>query len=332
MIGILMFAIAIFIHIALHEAGHMWMAKLFKMEVPVYSIGLGPTLFKHQTKATTYYIKAIPLGGYCDIKGLDGVDGTRSEWKQIPVILAGVVMNALIMVVSIYMLSSIYINNPKPITIMETTETSQSLGFQVGDEILELNGSTDIVGVLDDFTQMDLEFKLNRAGEEVIINVDREPLEGHMVGFSLSHGFKECVDATALTRVMLGAYMDIIPEVFSNMKESIKKTYDFNYEYKPEDGMTIVASADYIKDNSNAFGSTWYEILLNLNAMIGFSLAFFNLLPIPCLDGGRAVIILLDILTCRKIKQKYINGVIITSYTLLMVFMVITMIVEAIRL
>ena len=73
-IGIVLFALAILISVALHECGHMWVALRTGMKVRRYFVGFGPTLWSTRRGETEYGVKAIPVGGFCDIAGMTSVE------------------------------------------------------------------------------------------------------------------------------------------------------------------------------------------------------------------------------------------------------------------
>jgi RIP metalloprotease RseP len=87
-IGIALFALAILISVALHECGHMWIARATGMKVRRYFVGFGPTLWSTRRGETEYGVKAIPLGGFCDIAGMTPIEdlapdeSDRAMYKQ----------------------------------------------------------------------------------------------------------------------------------------------------------------------------------------------------------------------------------------------------------
>jgi RIP metalloprotease RseP len=76
-VGIVIFAVGLLVSIAWHELGHLTWAKLFKIRVPQYMVGFGPTIWSRKKGETEYGIKAIPMGGYIRMIGMfpPGVDG-----------------------------------------------------------------------------------------------------------------------------------------------------------------------------------------------------------------------------------------------------------------
>jgi membrane-associated protease RseP (regulator of RpoE activity) len=112
-IGIVLFALAILISVALHECGHMWVARATGMKVRRYFVGFGPTLWSTRRGETEYGVKAVPLGGFCDIAGMTPVEEMapderdramykQATWKRVAVLFAGPGMNFVICLVLIY--------------------------------------------------------------------------------------------------------------------------------------------------------------------------------------------------------------------------------------
>jgi membrane-associated protease RseP (regulator of RpoE activity) len=112
-IGIVLFALAILVSVALHECGHMWVARATGMKVRRYFVGFGPTLWSTRRGETEYGVKAVPLGGFCDIAGMTSVEQLKPDevdramykqkaWKRTAVLFAGPGMNFVIGLVLIY--------------------------------------------------------------------------------------------------------------------------------------------------------------------------------------------------------------------------------------
>ncbi|MDX1874863.1 M50 family metallopeptidase [Mycolicibacterium sp. 120266] len=139
-IGIALFALAILVSVALHECGHMWVARATGMKVRRYFVGFGPTLWStmrpNKLGYTEYGLKAVPLGGFCDIAGMTSVEELDPEdrphamyrqkvWKRVAVLFAGPGMNFLIGLVLIYAIAVIWgLPNLHPPTTAIVGETS----------------------------------------------------------------------------------------------------------------------------------------------------------------------------------------------------------------
>jgi len=138
-IGIALFALAIVVSVALHECGHMWVARATGMKVRRYFVGFGPTLWStrrpNELGSTEYGIKAVPLGGFCDIAGMTSVEELNPDerdramykqktWKRAAVLFAGPGMNFAIGLVLIYAIAVIWgLPNLHPPTTAVVGET-----------------------------------------------------------------------------------------------------------------------------------------------------------------------------------------------------------------
>lgn len=139
-IGIVLFALAILVSVALHECGHMWVARATGMKVRRYFVGFGPTLWstnrRNKLGSTEYGVKAIPLGGFCDIAGMTAVEELPPEdrqyamykqktWKRVAVLFAGPAMNFIIGLVLIYGIALVWglpnLHPPTTAVVGETT-------------------------------------------------------------------------------------------------------------------------------------------------------------------------------------------------------------------
>ena len=178
-IGIVLFALAILVSVALHECGHMWVALATGMKVRRYFVGFGPTLWSTRRGETEYGVKAIPAGGFCDIAGMTSVEELQPDehdramfkqktWKRVAVLFAGPGMNFVIGLVLIYAIAVIWgLPNLHPSAVISQTacaasETKQgefdkctgvgpaaAAGIRAGDVVLKV-GDTSV----SDFSDM----------------------------------------------------------------------------------------------------------------------------------------------------------------------------------
>ncbi|MBX7454084.1 M50 family metallopeptidase [Mycolicibacterium sp. 3033] len=139
-IGVVLFALAILLSVALHECGHMWVARATGMKVRRYFVGFGPTLWStrraNKLGETEYGVKAVPLGGFCDIAGMTSVEELAPDerpyamyrqktWKRVAVLAAGPGMNFVIGFVLIYAIAIVWglpnLNQPTTAMVGETS-------------------------------------------------------------------------------------------------------------------------------------------------------------------------------------------------------------------
>jgi membrane-associated protease RseP (regulator of RpoE activity) len=151
-IGAALFALAILISVALHECGHMWVARATGMKVRRYFVGFGPTLWStrrpNKLGYTEYGVKAVPVGGFCDIAGMTSIDEIAPEdsryamyrqktWKRVAVLAAGPAMNFVIGLVLIYAIAVIWglpsLQPPKAVVGQTTCVASDIAKGKSGD-------------------------------------------------------------------------------------------------------------------------------------------------------------------------------------------------------
>ncbi|QDZ42818.1 RIP metalloprotease [Corynebacterium sp. sy039] len=197
----LLFAVGIAVTVGLHEWGHYMTARMFGMRVRQFFIGFGPKLFSYRRGQTEYGIKAILLGGYCDIAGMTNQDPFTQEnpqeamaykpwWQRIIVLLGGIIMNIIVAFVIFYAVAvSSGLPNPHAVTAAEVGEVkcvspqqldaqtlapcqgegpAQKAGVQAGDRIIAIDGKK-----VEAFTQI-REYVQSHAGRTIILDIERD--------------------------------------------------------------------------------------------------------------------------------------------------------------
>lgn len=141
-VAIVAFAVMVFIH----EMGHFGAAKLFKIKVNEFSIGMGPAILKKQRGETLYSLRILPLGGFCSMEGeSEESDDKRSFsnaawWKRFIVVFAGAFLNVVLGFVFLIIVQSASTNVVTThISSFEANSNMEAAGFEVGDKIVKLN-------------------------------------------------------------------------------------------------------------------------------------------------------------------------------------------------
>lgn len=333
--SILLFSILVFVH----ELGHFLAAKAFKVQVNEFAMFMGPAIFKKKIGETLYSIRCIPIGGYCAMEGEDtDTDNPRSFqkaswWKRLIILIAGAAMNFIIGLVffAIVFMPQDTLFSPVISQIEEGCTIEQ---LQVGDEILKVDGEK--IYVLSDFSTIlylnggtNHDLVVLRNGEKIVL--DDVPMETHT--FTKDDGTTE----------------ERYGIVFSQYKPNFfeKLAYVWNYTidnvrnvrlslqmlFTGRAGLGEVSGAVGIVDmmSTAASGSeSWLEAMTTILYFGGFlavNLAVMNLLPIPALDGGRVVALLLttgiQAITKKKIDPKYEGYIHAAGMILLLLLMAI---------
>ena len=149
-LGSIVFAIFMFeFIIVIHELGHFIAARLNKVKVNEFSVGMGPAILKKKKGDTLYAWRIIPFGGYCAMTGEDGESEdprafvNQKVWKRLLVLVAGSAMNFLLGFVIVFIIYSGAAGYPVPMiaSFMEGCPYESEEAFLPGDQILKIDGA-----------------------------------------------------------------------------------------------------------------------------------------------------------------------------------------------
>ena len=338
--AILIFAILVLVH----ELGHFLAAKACGVQVNEFAIFMGPALFKKKIGKTVYSLRCIPFGGYCAMEGEDSESEnphafTRAAWwKRVIILVAGAAMNFLIGLIIIAVTLGAAKTYVEPvISYVEPWSTvSEGDGLRPGDTILEFNGK-DIV-IRDDFT---LETTLLPDGYYPVV-VEREGQRVELPRVNMtrqrvqySDGSEDMLYGISFTTVentwesVPGRIWPTATNYVDSVIMSLKMLFSGQAGLTDMSGPVGIVnimneSAQAAKDATGAFLN-----VLSIGGLIAINLAVMNLLPVPALDGGRVVCLLItavvEKITRKKLNPKY-EGWLHTGFlvALLLLMLVIT--------
>ena len=333
------FVIAIIIFsviILFHELGHFLLAKKNGVRVNEFCLGLGPTLFGVQKGETKYSIKLLPFGGACMMEGEDGDSddagafGNKSVWARISVVVAGPVFNFIMaFILAFILISCIGIDVPKISGVMEGY-SADAAGMQGGDTIVKLNGQH-----IHFYREVSM-YSYFHSGETVDVTYERDG-EYHTVTLTPTYDEES-------GRYLLGIQNNYAREkgnVLGNLKysvyelkywiwttlESLKMLVTGKVSANELSGpVGIVKSIGDTYDASKADG--YYYVFLNMinfSILLSANLGVMNLLPLPALDGGRLVFLIIEAIRKKKIDPEKEGMVHFVGIMILMGLMVLVM-------
>lgn len=307
-----------------HEWGHLIVAKLCGVKVNEFSVGMGPLLFQRRKGDTMYSVRLLPLGGYCAMEGEEkAVDSptsysSKSNLQKVSILLAGVTMNILLAVlVSILVVA---ISGFPSNTLAEVTPGSpaQQAGLLAGDTIIEIDGShvkewNDVTDEIDNNKEgRSMHFVVERDGETIEVDITPELLEEenrYVVGIvtmykrNILRSIPEGVKFSAELGI---AFANAIAQMFTN-------------GINPDDVAGPVGLVRAV-DQTSSYGLASYLVLL---IIVSLNLAFFNLLPIPGLDGGKIFFIILKVISRGRITDDMEYKATIAGMVLLIAFAIL---------
>lgn len=311
--------------IIVHELGHFTLAKINGVRVEEFSIGMGPRIFSKKGKETTYSLSLFPIGGYVKMMGEDGeVEDERSfsaksPLRRISIIIAGVVMNYILAII-IFTAVSFNFGFSKPIvnSVAENLGAIES-GIKQGDKIVKIDGSRvftakDVslgIALSKDDT---IDLILDRDGEKKSATVELKNIngKGKQMGITfvpeaeptIGSSFKQSLNETA----------SLVSQTFKGLKMIF--TGEANLKTDVGGPITIVKMT-----TATAKAGIWN--LIYFTGFISVNLAVFNLLPFPALDGGWCVILLIELITRRKVPEKIVAGLNYVGFACLIGLMIL---------
>lgn len=322
--------------IAIHEAGHFFVARACGVKIYEFSLGMGPRLFGWTGKdETKYNLRLFPIGGYVSMKGEDedeeGEDSfsEKKPWQKFLIVAAGATMNLLLgIIISLFLvLSSTLASN----IVGEFADGAVSNEWlKVGDEIVEINGTS--VHTYDDMQYEILhdgyepiDIVVIRDGERVTLeDVQFHTAEESGVVFGL-RDFKVMPVKKTVGNVLTHTwYMSV-----STVKMIWESLLDL---LGGRVGMEAVSGPVGVTEAIGTAASAGAYSLFYLLAALTMNLGVFNLLPFPALDGGRLVFILYEMIFRRKVSPKFEGAVHFVGIVLLLSLMVFVTFKDVVKL
>ena len=326
----------------IHEFGHFFFARLFKVPVLEFAIGMGPKIYSWTGKmGTKYALRLFPIGGFVQMEGEEGTSenpmayNNLNPWKKIIVTAAGPIVNIVFAIILMFIL---VLNTP---TLGSTTVAGFSEGavsnakLQSMDEIIK-------VGNVSVHTGEEIYYEIMMQGYEAIdITVIRDGkrivLENVVFNTTQESGVvMGNVDFSiyALSVLENVTIFDYLEQAFYRSINMVKMVFDsLGGIISGRFGMEAVSGPVGIVETVEQVTRVSAAALVNLVVMISMNLGIFNLLPIPALDGGRIVFHLIDGIAGRKVIKKEIEDT-ITAVTMMLLlgFMLLISIKDVINL
>lgn len=331
----------------IHEFGHFFFARLFKVPVLEFAIGMGPKIYSWTGKqGTKYSLRAFPIGGFVQMEGEEGTSenpmayNNLNPWKKIIVTIAGPLVNILFAIIVMF---AIVLATPElgSTTVGEFYEGAISNSqLQVDDEIVKI-GKTRV------HTYEELSYEIMMQGYEAIdVTVIRNGEEivlpdvvfytGEESGTVLGVMDFNVFAVSSLKKVTV---LDYLKHAFYRSVNMVKMVYDtLGGLLTGRFGMEAVSGPIGMVDavgqitEASKMHSTLIPIL-NFVVLISMNLGIFNLLPIPALDGGRIVFHLIDGIAGRKVIKKEIeDNITMVTMILLLAFMFFISVKDVIKL
>lgn len=333
MITIISSIIIFLLVILIHEFGHFIVAKRNGVSVLEFSIGMGPKLFQKESNGTLYSLRVLPVGGYCQLEGEDEENDSpnslnnQSPLVRLKVILAGAIMNFILAFILLILLMSVSRVSTEISGVIKDSPAYSS-GLQTGDQIVSINGENvrdgeellkrikgsqgDLnIGVIRDSQSKNIKVtpRLENNIRKIGVNFQEEY---NIKNFSIVKGFKKGLITFLNLTGMLYKFLGMLLTGQLGLGG-------------------LSGPVGVVKEIGNA-AKTGVSNLIFLLAYFNINLGVFNLLPIPALDGGRAIFILIEMIFGKKISEEKEGYIHMVGLILLLALIAIVTIKDVIKL
>ncbi len=328
----ILFAILIFgFLILIHEFGHYTVARIFKVGIKEFSVGMGPKLFQKKSKRTgiAYSLRLLPIGGYVSMDGENEDSESENAFykktviQRFLILVAGAFMNILVGII----ITCILVVNTKglytsKISAFAENAASEKSGLMVGDEIVKIGsqpvhtgyeaayeimhdavGKTDITVIRNGVRTVihDVEFyTVTESGMLIALRDFNFTAESKTVKSVIKNSFYRSVTSIRM--------------VWDSLADLIKGRYGLEAMSGPIGITGVIGDAVAAKDGG--------ETLLNISALIALNLGIFNLLPFPALDGGKIFLLLIELIRGKPLKREVEGYLDVIGFAILLLLMI----------
>lgn len=317
-LAILVFGIIVFIH----ELGHFLLAKANKIRVDEFSLGMGPRLFSFVKGETRYSLKLLPLGGSC-MMGEDDVDdmsegsfNSKSVWARMSVVVAGAVFNFLLaLIFSMIVIGYTGYDEPVISGVVEGFP-AQEAGLTEGDRIVKMNNKKiniwreiSYYNMFHPGETVDLVYERDGEKRETTITPKKDEDGNYLIGITSPAQYEK---ANLLTAVQYGIYE--VKFWICTTLESLKMLVTGDVGVDQLSGpVGIVSVVDETYQQSKSYGVIIVIMqMLNIGILLSANLGVMNLLPLPALDGGRLVFMIVEAIRGKRVppdKEGWVHGI-----------------------
>ncbi|MBO5031738.1 MAG: RIP metalloprotease RseP [Lachnospiraceae bacterium] len=356
-VTIIVFVLIFGVVVIAHELGHFLIAKLNGIKVLQFSIGMGPDIIKFTKGDTKYVLKLLPIGGACMFEGEDGIystdkdgdnhDGSKKAekpegafsdanvWSRIATVFAGPFFNIILA----FLLSLIVVGFSGEVipTINSLTDGYPAIeaGLQEGDiitkmdgERIYLQGEVTFVSAFSKGEPMEIEYKRDGKKYTTTITPKYSETDGrYYLGFTIG----EAVECKGLDLIKYSVY-----EVRYWLKTTVKSLLMLVQGRLSANDLSgpvgIAATIDETIEVAKPYGiPTVVLTMINFAVLLSVNLGVMNLLPLPALDGGRLLFLLIEVVRGKPVSPEKEGLVHFIGFVALMILMVFVLYNDIVR-
>ncbi len=314
--------------VIIHEFGHFLFAKLNGIRVNEFAVGFGPKLIKKKIGETEYSLRLIPFGGLCAMEGEDESSddprsfGSRPAWRRLLVVIAGALFNLILgFIIAIAIVAPQERFATTTVAKFADNAVSCDYGLEEKDKIIKANGRRiytvyDLSYIFGSDEDGYIDFVVERDGDRVNLDkvkFDLQEVDGHRF---IKLDFFVYGEERSFLGVMKNSFNTVVSHgriVFMSLGDLISGRFGLNDMSGPV-GITA-AIGDAARQSLSS--------VLDLACLITVNLGIFNLLPLPALDGGRVIFLLLEMIRRKPVPEKFESAVHAVGFILLLLMILV---------
>lgn len=319
-ITLILFLIVFGLVVVCHEFGHFLLAKANGIHVVEFSIGMGPKLISWGKKETRYVIRVLPIGGACMFEGEDGLatkEGDDDEkkgtfpnanvWARISTVFAGPFFNFLLaFFVALLMVQMIIIREPV-IDSVAQGGAAEEAGLMPGDRIISLNGEKVYL-----FDEVHMFIQMSK-GKETTVVYERDGQRGSV---TLTPRYSE-EDDRYYFGISNNSFITVkgiagFRYAWYEVRAGVKNTYKslgmlLTGQVSRKEVAGPVGIANKVGEIYEETKESWMDVLvnmMNITMLLSVNLGIMNILPLPALDGGRLVFLIVEVFRGKPVPPE----------------------------
>lgn len=298
-LAIILFCVMIFPH----ELGHYIAAKRLGVKVNEFAFGMGPVIWKKQKGETLHSIRLFPIGGFCSMEGEDEDSdeprafNNKKPWQKIIILAAGSFMNVLCAILIMSIVVGVLGFTTTTIDTVSEGSPAETAGIMAGDEITAIDGQpieawTDVSAAIASAEGGQIIMTVQRDGRTLEAAVTPEQTQdgAYLIGITsrVSHNpFRAVVEGAKSTWNITVSMFQTLSQLFTGQLGA--------------DSLSGPVGMVQMVSQTTQYGWWYYGFL---TALICINLAIINMLPLPALDGGRIIFVIISKITGRPVSQK----------------------------
>lgn len=351
----LLFILILGLIITVHEYGHFIVARKNGIVVEEFAVGMGPLIYGKKKGDTLYSIRLLPIGGYCKMLGIEEKSddeeafNNKNVFRRMAVIAAGSIFNIVLSFLLVIIILSFTGFTSLTVNSVHEDYPAYAAGLQQGDRIVRINGARtyvfhNVVMALNIGQGQPMDVVVNRGGTPVEMNLT--PMQqtnngshSYVMGFSavsysgmLATPIENMQRANIFNTLQygLGTVVHYIRSVVMTLVQLVTFNIQLNDLAGPV-GIVSIIGDTYDAAIEYSVGVAVLQ-MMTLAALLSANVALFNLLPIPALDGGRLIFLIIEAIRGKPISPEKEGMVHVVGFALLIGLIIVVSFNDILRL